>query len=188
MSLSLEEMKRLSADEQAKLFSRLGALRHDAKQVNYSCTYGVTPAGIQRNTGMPITRATALHVTFWERNWSINAIAEDVETKTMNGQKWLFSPVSKIWYSLRYDKDKFSTLNQGTGTYCFDKWVEKVLSKRPQITGQMHDEVILCVRKGHREKATALLKWAIGEVNKELKLNRELDVDVQFGDSYAEIH
>ena len=32
------------------------------------------------------------------------------------------------------------------------------------------------------------LKESIKEVNQELKLNRELDIDVQFGLSYADIH
>ena len=106
----------------------------------------------------------------------------------MRGQKWLFNPVSRLWYSLRYDKDRFSTLNQGTGVYCFDIWVKFVRSKRPQLSGQMHDEIIIEVKKGNRGKAEALLKWAVKETNKLLNLNRELDVDVQFGQSYADIH
>ena len=51
-----------------------------------------------------------------------------------------------MWYSLRFDKDRFSTLNQGTGAYCFDTWVKYILSKRPQLTGQFHDEVILEIK------------------------------------------
>ena len=101
---------------------------------------------------------------------------------------WLWNPISKLWYSLRYEKDIFSTLNQGSGVYCFDTWIKHFRKKRPQLTGQMHDEVILEVKKGHREGAEKLLRDAIDETNKELKLNRDLDIDVQFGDTYAEIH
>ncbi|MNR41178.1 DNA polymerase I [compost metagenome] len=60
--------------------------------------------------------------------------------------------------------------------------------RRPQLTGQVHDEVVLTVKKGYREEVIKLLKEAIAVVNEELKLNRELDVDVQFGQSYADIH
>ena len=35
---------------------------------------------------------------------------------------------------------------------------------------------------------TKLLKWAVAQVNDELKLNRDLDVDVDFGRTYAAIH
>ena len=72
--------------------------------------------------------------------------------------------------------------------YCFDMWVKYVKSKGLPIIGQMHDEIIGLVRKGLRDRATKVCKWAVGEVNKLLHLNRELDVDVQFGDSYAGIH
>jgi DNA polymerase I-like protein with 3'-5' exonuclease and polymerase domains len=50
------------------------------------------------------------------------------------------------------------------------------------------DEIILEVRVGNRGRAEQLLKKCIAEVNEELKLSRELDCDVQFGRSYAEIH
>jgi hypothetical protein len=101
---------------------------------------------------------------------------------------WLLNPVSKLWYSLRYPKDIFSTLNQGTGVYCFDLWIKKFTEKRSQLTGQMHDEVILTVKKGYREQCEKLLRESIAEVNEELNLNRELDIDCQFGNSYSEIH
>lgn len=168
---------------------RLGTVRHDAKQVNYSCTYGVTPKGLVRNNpGWSLRKADKLHGIYWKRNWSLSAIAEECVTKRCLGSLWLFNPVSKLWYSLRAEKDRFSTLNQGTGTYCFDMWVKEFRSVRGQLTGQMHDEVILTIKKGNRDKCTKLLKGAIHRVNKDLKLNRDLDVDVQFGSSYAEIH
>lgn len=190
--LDLGVMARMITPEQSKAYKSgdkaCAPVRHEAKQVNYSCTYGVTPAGIVRNTGMKLSNAERLHTTFWQRNWSIKAIADDCTVKTVNQQKWLYNPVSKLWYTLRHDKDKFSTLNQGTGTYCFDRWVYWFRTKRPQLTGQFHDEVVLCIKKGFRKKAESLLKWSIGKVNEELKLDRELDVDVQFGDKYADIH
>ncbi|MNL65810.1 hypothetical protein D3C87_1901950 [compost metagenome] len=67
-------------------------------------------------------------------------------------------------------------------------WIKEVLKRRQQLTGQSHDEGIWEVKVGYREAATKLLKDAIQEVNKQLKLNRDLDVGVQFGKSYAEIH
>jgi DNA polymerase I-like protein with 3'-5' exonuclease and polymerase domains len=100
----------------------------------------------------------------------------------------MYNPVSRLWYSLREEKDIFSTLNQGTGVWAFDTWIKHVRSRRPQLTGQFHDEIILQVRKGNREKCEELLRWAIDETNKELSLHRELDIDIQFGDNYAAIH
>lgn len=162
--------------------------RKNAKPVNYGGVYGQGPEGLSRETGMPLSQATRLHTIYWNRNWSVKTIAEEQVVKVCNGMKWLFNPVSKFWYSLRHEKDRFSTLNQGTGVYCFDTWVKYVRSKKLPVIGQMHDEIICVLRKGKRERATAVCKWAVEQVNLELKLNRELDIDVQFGESYACIH
>jgi hypothetical protein len=46
----------------------------------------------------------------------------------------------------------------------------------------------LTIKKGHREACEKLLRESIREVNEELGLNREMDIDVQFGNSYKDIH
>jgi len=158
------------------------------KSTNYAAVYGSGAATLARTAGVSVPKATELLDIYWKRNWSVKKVAEETISKTCNGDKWLYNPVSKFWYSLRHEKDKFSTLNQGTGVYCFDTWVKHILSKRPQLTGQFHDEIILCIKKGAREKCEALLRWAIDKTNEELKLNRELDISVDFGDNYAQIH
>jgi hypothetical protein len=101
---------------------------------------------------------------------------------------WLYNPVSRFWYSLRQQKDIFSTLVQGTASYVFDRWVEFILEKRKQLTSQFHDEIVLCIRKGFREQASKLCFDAIDKLNKELNLNRKLDIGVQYGDRYSSIH
>lgn len=166
----------------------LKALRKNYKAANYACIYGVGAAKLARETGLTVTQAKALIEAYWRRNWSVKQLSEDTKVRHLGGEMWLFNPVSKFWYSLRYEKDIFSTLNQGTGVYCFDSWIMSFREKRKQLTGQFHDEVILQIKKGSREKCKKLLKSAIGTVNDNLKLNVQLDVDIQFGDTYAEIH
>jgi len=153
-----------------------------------NCVYGAAGATVARAGGMTPEEGVDLVEKYWVRNWSVKDIARDQRVKTCLKGKWLFNPVSKFWYSLRSDKDRFSTLNQGTGVYCFDMWIKNFMEVRYQLTGQMHDEVILLVKKGNRDKVIKLLKDAIKKTNEQLNLNRELDVDVQFGHSYAEIH
>lgn len=167
---------------------KFGMERANAKTANYACVYGAAGATVARGAGMTLEEGNLLVEKYWERNWAVKKVAEAQRVKNCLGGMWLFNPVSKFWYSLRSDKDRFSTLNQGTGVYCFDMWIQNFISNRKQLTGQMHDEVILTVKKGNREAAEELLKDAIDVTNKQLKLNRDLDVDVQFGDSYAEIH
>ena len=165
-----------------------GGVRKLYKGVNYACVYGAGGPRVAITAGVSERRGYELVEAYWKRNWSVKAIAEDQVVKTCNGSKWLFNPVSKLWYSLRHEKDRFSTLNQGTGVYCFDTWVKHVRKNGPPLLAQFHDEVVLLVRKGKRDKATAHLKAAIKKTNEELKLNRELDCSVDFGPSYADIH
>lgn len=165
-----------------------GKERKLGKAANYSCVYGASGATVARAANIAEPVGNKLVEAYWKRNWSVRAIAENCKTRTINGQKWLYNPVSEFWYSLRHDKDRFSTLNQGTGVYCFDSWVRFILSKRKQLTAQFHDEIILEVKKGARDKCKQLLKSSVMKVNKVLKLNRELDVDIAFGSTYADIH
>ena len=92
-------------------------IRNKAKTVNFAGVYGAGPPKIALTTGMPLKQAQKLHKTYWDRNKSVKQVANSARTKTTKfmgeEQMWLYNPVSKFWYTLRYEKDKFSTLNQG---------------------------------------------------------------------------
>ncbi len=186
--MNLQELKALPPKEQAKLFKRLSAVRHAGKQAGYSAMYGAAAKTIARSAKIDLHVATKLHVAYWKLNWAIPATCETLTTKTVGGQLWQFNEVSGLWYSLRAMKDQWSTLNQGTGTYCFDMWVMEIKKSNLPIIGQMHDEYIGLLRKGRRKRAIKVTKDAVHAVNEELKLNRELDCSLDFGESYADIH
>lgn len=188
--MTFEEMKKLPKKEQEKLYKEIKIKRHTAKTTLYSATYGAYPPKIAKTADISIEQAEQLWKTYWERNWSITEIAEScaVEEYGEHGEKWLYNPVSGFWYSLRHEKDRFSTLNQGTGAFCFDMWVGYVIKQRPQITAQFHDEGVWMIKKGHREQMTTVLQQAIKETNEALHLNKQLDIDIKFGDNYGDIH
>ena len=95
------------------------AARSKAKTVNFAGIYGAGAPKIAQSTGMSLLDAQKLHKTYWERNKAVKLVAKNAKHKTVkfNGQEqmWLLNPISGFWYSLRTEKDKFSTLNQGTG-------------------------------------------------------------------------
>ena len=163
-------------------------LRHNYKGGNYACTYGAGATTLSRQLGISEVEAGKIHKAYWKRNWALKKIAKDAVVKTVDGQLWLWNPVSQLYYFLKADKDKFSTLNQGTGTYCFDMWLGFIIRKRKQLTAQFHDEVILELQESKQEDITLILKEAIQNVNKTLKLNRDLDCDISFGKDYSQIH
>jgi len=166
----------------------LKSLRKNYKVVNYSATYGVGASKLARETGMSLREAKALIDAFWSRNWSVQRVAEVAKVKECLDGYWLFNPVSKFWYSLRNEKDRFSTLNQSTGVYCFDSWVAACRKQGIKTIGQFHDEVIALVEEGEEEVVKDKMEKAVSQLNEELSLNVPLGTDVQFGNTYAEIH
>lgn len=163
-------------------------IRDIFKNGNYACQYGAGPTRLALTADINLEKAEQVWKTYWEKNWAIKKVAEEQKVKTVSGQMWLYNPISKLWYSLRYEKDRFSTLIQGTAAFVFDEWVRIFRLKRPQLTGQFHDEVVLHIKKGFRVQCEKLLRDAIAELNNRLMLNRELGIDVQFGSRYSEIH
>lgn len=158
------------------------------KSANYACVYGAGGATVARSAGITEREGTKLVEAYWKRNWSVEAIAAAQEVKTCRGQKWLYNPVSGFWYSLRHEKDRFSTLNQGTGVFCFDTWVKHIRATGTKVLAQFHDEVVSKLNEGEEQHITNVYRNAIDKTNEELQLNRELDIDIQFGKTYSDIH
>ena len=163
-------------------------LRKNYKVVNYSATYGVGAAKLARETGMSKKEAQKLLDAFWSRNWSVQKVASTLRKRELFGGMWVQNPVSKFWHSLRSEKDRFSTLNQSTGVYCFDVWVKKCRDKDVKTVGQFHDEIIALVKEGKQIETAMNMNYSIEEVNRQLRLNVDLGVDAQFGKTYADIH
>ena len=139
---------------------------------------------------MKQSEAKKLLAAFWDRNWSVEAVAKKVRVREPSGLggMWLKNPVSGFWYSLRSEKDRFSTLNQGTGVYCFDTWVKHCREDGVLTIGQFHDEIISLVKEGKEAQESESMNDSIKKLNEELKLNVPLGIDAQFGKSYADIH
>jgi len=166
----------------------LKELRKNYKVVNYSATYGIGAAALARGTGMSKKASQTLLDAFWSRNWAIEKVATGAKTRELFEGMWLKNPVSGFWHSLRSEKDRFSTLNQSTGVFCFDTWVALCRKNGIKCIGQFHDEVIALVKKGDEDAVEKIMHDAAIKLNEKVKLNVPLGTDVQFGNTYADIH
>lgn len=179
--------------KQIELYNQTGdkevkKIRKAYKTTNYSAIYGVGPPKLSRELGCSLHKATQLLEAYWSRNHAVKKFVATCETKLVKGKLWVYNPVSKFWYSLRAEKDIFSTVNQSTGVYCFDTWLYFYLQERPNIIGQFHDESINKLKETEQEIHRQTLLRAIKKTNDKLKLNVELKIDIKFGYTYAEIH
>ena len=184
----LDEYKEELGKEGYERYKKIGVGRSKAKATNYSGIYGIGAESLGRDLEISTSEAKGLLEAYWEKNWAVKKIAEDCTVKEALGGRWLLNPVSKVWHSLRHDKDRFSTANQSLGVYCFDLWLKEVLSRRPELTATYHDELVLNIKKGFRKECEQLLRDSIAKVNDIVKLNTTLDIDVQFGHAYSSIH
>ena len=185
--MTLDEMKALPPEEQKALYNRIKSVRKAYKVTNYSAIYGVGPPKLARSLGISEKEAKALLEAYWDRNWAVKKLAENQYVKTLkDGTMWLKNPVSGFYYSLRYEKDRFSTLNQGTGVFCFDTWVFFARKLGVQIVGQFHDEVV--VVSDDPDSIQEKLQKAIEMTNEKLQLNVPLGIDVQVGKAYSDVH
>lgn len=178
-------------------FKVLDKIRQSGKTTNYACQYGAGASTVARAAGAPQSMGTTLHEGYWKLNWSVKAIAEATKTKKMAGVNWQWNPISQLWYFLKSDKDRFSTLCQGTGAFICDMWIENVIricmeryNIPPNLCGQFHDELILRLRDTPKSRETmkGIVQEAIERVNELVKMNTTLGCDVAFGKSYADIH
>ena len=190
--MTLEEMKALPEDKQKALYNKIKEIRNLGKVVNFSSVYGAGPPKIALTSGMPLPQAVKLHKTYWERNKAVKKVANSFLTKEIEEdnviQKWLFNPVSCFWYSLREEKDKFSTGNQSSAVYCFDSWVNIVRSKGIRVSFQYHDEILFPLLKVDREEVTKKLNDSIKELNQKIVLNVPLGISIDFGTDYSKVH
>ena len=162
--------------------------RHSGKTGNYACQYGATAFSVAANANISMPMAERVVNAYWEKNWAIKEVADEQVVKIISGQKWLLNPVNNFYYSLRADKDRFSTLVQGTGSYCFDEWIFEVIKRVKHIMGQFHDEGVWHTPEEKSLWFEDQIDAAMSAVNSKLKLNVRLDYDVKFGNDYSEVH
>lgn len=186
-----DDKRGLTQDDRNR-YKRIKSVRSIFKNGNYACQYGAGPPRLVLTCSIDIGDAKLLHKAYWTKNWAIKEVAKNQTVRRIRvagvDQMWLLNPVNGFYYSLRTEKDIFSTLVQGTASFVFDLWVREVLKERPQLTAQFHDEIILSIKKGFREQCEDLLNRAIQKTNEILKLNRELAISIQYGNNYAQIH
>ena len=181
-------------DKDDKRYHELDLIRAVGKTASYSLQYGAGVKTVARSCKVSERTAKKLHKAYNDLNWSVAKIASMMIVKTTDTGMWQKNPINGFWYSLRYEKDRFSTLVQGTAAYVFDIWLYHChqLSKKRGVEwcllAQQHDDQCTELDIGNEEETELLLRDALKKVNETLKLNVEIKCDVMFGFNGAEVH
>ena len=92
-------------------------------------------------------------------------------------------------YYVANEKDLFSTLNQGSGTFVFNNWLMEIKKiSDMKFTFQVHDEICVIFPTKDLNKNKPLFQQAMERVNQRLKMNVNFSVSVDIGHNYAECH
>lgn len=152
MGLITEEVGRAYVEKTlgTKERAEVAVFRDMAKPVNYLSVYNGTYKALMRQTGWDEQRCKDAISAYWVKNWSVKTIAdEQVTVIDSRGKEWLINPINGLLYNIRAEKDRFSTLAQGTGAFLFDMWLDDIITTmkerwgRATLTAQMHK--ILCL-------------------------------------------
>lgn len=192
----LDAMLSLPEDEKKKHVKHISEVRGKGKGTNYSCQYGAGAATVARTAGVPLSIGKSLVNAYKKVNWSIEKIAASQVTKKVSHGTYQLNHFNNMWYHLKTDKDRFSTLVQGTGAYILDLWLgyQFNLRKKPEydieanLLASFHDEQVIEFKEVFKDKVEKLIQDSLTKVNERVKLEIPFESDIQFGKTYADIH
>ena len=183
-----KEQKKLEHPTDQKRFDSISKKRHKYKQVNYMATYKVGAKKLSNYLDITIKEAKKMLDDYWGLNWSVKKFAESCKVKKVKNKSWILNPMNGFYYELRSEKDRFSAVNQSTGSFIFDAWVKMCLNRGVVLTLQMHDEQAIICPPTESDNVKSVLKQCIDDVNDLLKLRIPMDCDAQVGKNYANVH
>lgn len=161
-----------------------------------NCQYGAGGAKVALAANVPLAIGKQLVKAYKKLNWSIQKIAQNQTRKTVSHGTYQLNPYNDIWYYLKAEKDAFSTLVQGTGSYVLDCWLKSQFTLRdsfdfkeePKLLATFHDEQIVELLDEDQAKVRFWVEAAMGKLNDIFKLEIPFGCDIQFGKDYSKIH
>jgi len=188
ISEDFEKIRNLDKDDSKKLMDDLKESRAKGKTTNYASLYLVGAATLGRNLGISKRQGQELIDAYWKIHWAVKTVSETFKMKTVEGQKWIFCPISKFWHPIRNSKDAFSVVNQSSAVYCFNMWLWNITNQGVWPILQTHDDQLLRCKEEDTKKYVDITNNAMISVNEQLQLNVPLACETQIGDNFAETH
>lgn len=192
-SITDDSIQKLEHDEEI-LYKKIKKLRATAKSASFCMMYGGGIPKVAETAKITEIKARKLYNVYWDRNKAVKQVANACTIKEVNGQKWLWNPVAKLWLFLKNEKDSFSTLNQSAGCYVFTLWryyINKSITElgiKAYILLEMHDECLIKCKQKDEKTVKLILQQAMDKVNEDLKLNVTIGISIESGYTYADVH
>lgn len=174
--------------DEKKLMEKLKLARNKAKTTNYASLYQVGAETLSRNLEISKKEAQSLIDAYWQVHYAVKEVTKTFDIKRVGEEMWILNPISKFRHHLRKEKDAFSTVNQSSAVYCFNIWLWNITKKGIWPICQSHDDLVIRCDEKDADKIKQIIKDAMVSTNKQLKLNVDLDCEVQVGDNISQTH
>lgn len=176
------------SEEELKSYAKINSLRDMFKTINYSCLYNVGADTLSKSIGSTLYFANKLRDSYWKRNYAVKEKVESAPVKSYLGTNWIYNNIIDVWFETRHDYTKFSSLNQGLGSFIFYSWVNECRNNGIKITLNMHDEIQIRVKKENVDNTKIILQKCMDKVNKMYKLAVPIRISINTGINYGETH
>lgn len=170
------------------IFNEINDKRGICKTSTYALTYGCGVPKLMDTAKISRQVASSLHKGYWQLNKAVKDYSEDRIIKEVEGKNWIWNDISKFWYYLRADKDRFSSCNSSGGVRVFDQWIYYIMEAGLKPMATFHDELIIKCLPNEYEKICEILRSSMQKVNKVFKFPIEIKIDIQQGQKYSEVH
>lgn len=199
LDTELKELLSLPEDVKKKKVKEISEIRGKGKSANYALQYSCGIKTLARTAGVTEKVAKEMYKVYKKMNWSIDEIAKAQTRKTVSHGTYQLNPFNNMWYHLKTEKDSFSTLVQGTGSFILDMWLSYQFKLREskeysfsgddvKLLATFHDEQVIEFKEEFKDDVQRLIADSLDRVNKRLKQEIEFGCDIQFGTTYADIH
>lgn len=196
MTAGLLKLLSLPQDEKDVAIKVIGKKRGIGKNCGYALQYNCGVPTLARTAKITEKEARVIYKAYKKLNWSIKAISDDQIRKTVSHGMYQWNSYSKMWYHLKTEKDSYSTLVQGSGSFLLDLWLkqidnikkERCIKDNIRLCANVHDENLQEFQGITEQEVFEVFDLALKKVNKSLKVEIEFGCDTQFGDNYAAIH
>lgn len=196
MATGLLKLLSLPQDEKDSAIKIIGKKRGIGKNCGYALQYNCGVPTLARTAKITEKEARVIYKAYKKLNWSIKAISDDQIRKTVSHGMYQWNSYSKMWYHLKTEKDSYSTLVQGSGSFLLDLWLKQIdnikkergIKDNIRLCANVHDENLQEFQGITEQEVFEVFDLALQKVNKSLKVEIEFGCDTQFGDNYAAIH
>lgn len=196
MTAGLLKLLSLTQEDKDSVIKVIGKKRGIGKNCGYALQYNCGVPTLARTAKITEKEARVIYKAYKKLNWSIKAISDDQIRKTVSHGMYQWNSYSKMWYHLKTEKDSYSTLVQGSGSFLLDLWLKQIdnikkergIKENLRLCANVHDENLQEFQGVTEQEVFEVFDLALKKVNKSLKVEIEFGCDTQFGDNYAAIH